>query len=97
LSRQSLLRAVISAATGVAAALALPVYPWQGETRNQVIGHAGDVITHDWALEWCFVLPDRARYVDEPALPLLLDAALFVTLAALVAFGVYRKLARHAR
>jgi hypothetical protein len=90
-----LLRTFASVSAGVGIATILPVYPWKSQTRSQVTGHAGDVITYAWEWEWCFALPDRARYVDRPVLPLLLDAVVFVAIAALVASVAYRALGRY--
>jgi hypothetical protein len=91
------LRKLVSVGAGVGVAVLLPIYPWKSETRSQVIGDGGDVITHDWDFEWCFVLPDRARYVGDPVVPLLLDALVFVAIVGLVGWGVYRRLGRRAR
>jgi hypothetical protein len=91
----SLLRQLVSVSAALGVAVLLPVYPWKSETRSQVMGHAGDIITYAWDFEWCFALPDRARYVERPVLPLLLDAVVFVTIAGLVAFVMSRALERY--
>lgn len=91
------LRKLVSVSAGVGVAVLLPIYPWKSETRSQMSGGGGDVITHDWGFEWCFALPDRARYVDAPVVPLLLDALVFVAIVGLVGWGVYRRLGPRAR
>jgi hypothetical protein len=88
------LRKLLSVGAGIGVAVLLPIYPWKSQTRSQMSGDAGDVITHDWDFEWCFALPDRARYVDAPVVPLLLDALVFVAIVGLVGWGVHRLLGR---
>jgi hypothetical protein len=39
-------------------------------------------------------LPEQARYVDAPVVPLLLDALVFVAIVGLVGWGVHRLLGR---
>lgn len=93
-------RRLVAALTGLLVAPWLPLYPLQSMRRAQVIGHAGDVISHEWHFHSVPDLLDVLQYArpeESPERTLLFAVALALLVAAALALLVHRLLAALAR
>ncbi len=93
-------RRLVALLAGLLVAPWLPLYPLQSMRRAQVIGHAGDVISHEWHFRSFPELLDVLHYArpeESPERALLLAVALALVVAAAIAWLVHRLLAPLAR